>query len=677
MPIPKQRTKRVSELKVDRKDQVARDLESLKGKYFQLVTNAESALEAENPSPRQLKRFSQNYMKDRVVTTVEELFDCLEKFCFLDYALLESIISLLLKESQSVVCDLSDYIKQLSLFKKSTTLSEFVKSIEKAHTSLTTKGTGVCTVTIRLVGGWLEKTMEDLDRLLVEIFQDKTSILAHLKIVRGSVVIKYLAPHSETDSLIKLAQAIDSWIMLQFGVCELLIGRTVVVRDPPAHFSFESSLLNAVLTNEIKLLTFLLDIKTDPNANDVEGSALIYGCVYNRDEAVRLLLKANADPNFEFKKGVTALCIAIERRRSVIVRMLLHANANPDVQREYDGTSPLYVAAEKGFSDMVSILLKANANPNLQVDYGATALFVASQNGHTSTVRALLQADANPNIPKNNGVTPLFMAARYGHFDVVNCLLQANANPNLQKDSNGTTPLYLAAQDGRSDIVRILLKSKADPNLKKNDGTTPIFMASQFNHIDTVRILLRAKANPDLQRDDGASPLYIATYFRCTAIVGVLLHANANPNLQSVSGVTPLFMAAQDGRSDIVYMLLIAKTNPNLPNEVGITPIFMASQLGHTNTVNILLHANANPNLRKSDGTTPIFMASQFGHSDKSMFFSNLKLILTFRDMMVLTFSQCKEDCICKIALTFEVRIGFGYLQEAYRQCQSVHPGLP
>ena len=49
MPIPKQRTKRVSELKVDRKDQVARDLESLKGKYFQLVTNAESALEAENP----------------------------------------------------------------------------------------------------------------------------------------------------------------------------------------------------------------------------------------------------------------------------------------------------------------------------------------------------------------------------------------------------------------------------------------------------------------------------------------------------------------------------------------------------------------------------------------------------------------------------------------------------
>ena len=72
-------------------------------------------------------------MKDRVVTTVEELFDCLEKFCFLDYALLESIISLLLKESQSVVCDLSDYIKQLSLFKKSTTLSEFVKSIEKAQ----------------------------------------------------------------------------------------------------------------------------------------------------------------------------------------------------------------------------------------------------------------------------------------------------------------------------------------------------------------------------------------------------------------------------------------------------------------------------------------------------------------------------------------------------------------
>ena len=169
-PVIEQATHRMSELKLDRKDQVSKEVEDLEKKYFQLVRNTETSLEAANPSPRQLKRFSQMYMTDQVVTTVEELFDCLVPFCFLDYALLEIIISVLLKEPQSVVGDLDDYTQQLSKFKNSTTLNEFVESIEKAHTSLATKeGTGVFTVTLRLVGGWLDKTMEDLEKLLRDI----------------------------------------------------------------------------------------------------------------------------------------------------------------------------------------------------------------------------------------------------------------------------------------------------------------------------------------------------------------------------------------------------------------------------------------------------------------------------------------------------------------------------
>ena len=76
------------ELKVDRKDLVARELERLKEAHLRLKMRAESALESVNPSPRQLKRFSQEYMSSYYI---EELFDCLEEFCFLDYALLKNI----------------------------------------------------------------------------------------------------------------------------------------------------------------------------------------------------------------------------------------------------------------------------------------------------------------------------------------------------------------------------------------------------------------------------------------------------------------------------------------------------------------------------------------------------------------------------------------------------------
>ena len=47
-------------------------LKICKGEYFQLVTNAESALEAANPSPTKTEENLMVVLKDRIVTTVEE-----------------------------------------------------------------------------------------------------------------------------------------------------------------------------------------------------------------------------------------------------------------------------------------------------------------------------------------------------------------------------------------------------------------------------------------------------------------------------------------------------------------------------------------------------------------------------------------------------------------------------
>ena len=528
-------------LKVDRKDQVARELDSLKEDYIRLVMSAESALETANPSPRQLKRFSQSYMSDRVVTTVEELFDCLGELSFLDYALLEHTISMFLKEAQPVVSDLNDYIQQLTNFKKSTTLNEFMEAIENAQKSK--EGTGTCKVTLRLVGGWLTKTMEDLDKLLKEIFQDKSSILAHLTIVRGSVIVSYLAPQSEADSLLKLAQA-KLLFVAQVGVCDLLIGHTVAIitQNERTNFSFESSLIEAVENNNINLLTFLLHISTSPDAtSDNNGwTALMKGSYYGHHRAVSILLQANANPNLQRNDGVT----------------------------------PLSIATQNGHSDTVSILLQANANPNLQRNDGVTPLSIAAQNGHSDTVSILLQANANPNLQRNDGVTPLSIAAQNGYSDTVSILLQANANPNLQAD-DGATPLCIAAQNGHSDTVSILLQANANPNLQRNDGVTPLSIATQNGHSDTVSILLQANANPNLQRNDGVTPLSIAAQNGYSDTVSILLQANANPNLPKKNGVTPLYMAAQNGHSDTVSILLQANANPNLPKKNGVTPLYM------------------------------------------------------------------------------------------------------
>ena len=170
---------------LDRRDAIVRRMEYITQTYLKLVTAAELALENQNPSSREIKSFSRFYMVVEV-DTVADLFDQLKPFYFVDYAILEKIISFFLTHDQLVVSKLNDYIQQLEEFKSSTIVQQFMESIETAQQPLTTSETPrTCTVTLRLVGGWLEKTVIDLDKLLKVLFQDKSSVLTHLRIVRG------------------------------------------------------------------------------------------------------------------------------------------------------------------------------------------------------------------------------------------------------------------------------------------------------------------------------------------------------------------------------------------------------------------------------------------------------------------------------------------------------------
>ena len=452
---------------------------------------------------------------------MKELFHLIQPFCFLDYSLLETAITFLIDPAHKVVGDLSEYVEQLTKFKKSTTIKYFMQSIENAQKSLTTRQeTVACTVTLRLVGGWLTKTMDDLDKLLKEIFQDKSSVLAHIRIIKGSIIVTYLAPQSEADSLVKLAQTKLSF-MPQVGVCGLDIGQRTVISEVTHDFSFQSSLIKAVVDDNINLLTFLININISPDATDDKGlTALLNGSYYGRDKAVSILLQANA---------------------------------NPDLRTD-NGTTPLFEAAQKGHSDIVSILLQANANSNIQRDDCTTPLFVAAQNGHSDIVSILLQANANSNIQSDDGTTPLFMAALNGHSDIVSILLQAKANPNLQRD-DCTTPLFMAAQKGYSDIVSALLQATANPNIQRDNGTTALMTACYKSYPKIVQLLLTSGADPNLQHSNGSTALMLACHSGCLDSTELLLISGADPSIVGPQGLTALDMAASSGHDDIVDLI--------------------------------------------------------------------------------------------------------------------------
>ena len=179
-------------LTVHKRDPIVKELASLSLNYHKLFLKAESAVMAAKPSPHQLKRFFRMYLPDEMAqTTVEGLFHCLEGYPFLNYSLLELVILLFLKELDD---DVKVYTQQLTDFETSTTMIEFMESIENAHKP----DEGIaCTVILCLGGGeWIQKAVDELKVLLNWMFQNKTAILAYIKIMINGVTIEDISTQS-------------------------------------------------------------------------------------------------------------------------------------------------------------------------------------------------------------------------------------------------------------------------------------------------------------------------------------------------------------------------------------------------------------------------------------------------------------------------------------------------
>ena len=598
--IASEDSKPMKVMEVSREDVVVRELEETEEKYLKLIVDTESAMEDINPSKVQLRRFSGFYTGVRV-TTVEELFNHLEQSCFLDYTLLQKIISFFLKKrAQFIVDDLGTYIEDLKNFKTSITMREFLENIEKAQNPLTTTNGGMetCTVVLHLVGGWLEKTMNDLDKLLKELFQNKRSVLSHIQIVKGSIIVTYSAPQCEAKSLMNLVLRASLPLRL-VGVCGLTVAGIVVLATENEPFSFEFSLFEAIGMDKTNLLSFLLNINTTPDAT---------------------------------MDKVTALCAAIRSGNHKAVQILLQAGANPDLYGNDRRMTPLFIATGSQNHNAIEFLLKANADPNLQDGEGRTPLHLSSYLGNSRIVDHLLKFNSNPNLQSRYGATALYLACFKGHFDVASSLLRANANPNLATN-DGLTPLNIASYEGKSNIVRILLDANADPNIATLDGTAPLHIATKHGHFDIVNLLLSANADNNHHSDKTVTPLMFACWNNRTEIARLLLSRGVDPNIQHSKGnITALMCACLSGCLDSVELLLMYGADPSVvttPPAPQRTALQLAANEGHEDIVHLIQAVE----LSQSSTTLPILTVKEIVASTKIGGISNFKTI--FENMLV------------------------------------------
>jgi ankyrin repeat protein len=220
-------------------------------------------------------------------------------------------------------------------------------------------------------------------------------------------------------------------------------------------------------------------------------------------------------------EGHTApLLVAVAAHREQAVRVLLDAHADPEV-RDAAGRTPLMLAAESGQADVAGQLLSHLARMDPADKQGRTALWYASASGSTEIVAALLTQKSTLDAADALGFTPLCIASARGHLTVVDSLLKAGANANVATE-NKSTPLMLAAQAGHADVLARLLAAGARIDGQNRYGDTALIVAVRAAQVDTVRELLAAGASDNLRNADRVSALDVANALTLPKITALL-----------------------------------------------------------------------------------------------------------------------------------------------------------
>jgi ankyrin repeat protein len=267
---------------------------------------------------------------------------------------------------------------------------------------------------------------------------------------------------------------------------------------------------------------FTRALRENPKSVNGKGQGgwtpIMYAALYGDEEAVRLLLAQDANPNAQNDGGGTALMYAIDDVEKT--RRLLDGGADANARSGEGRTALLIAVGRAGSNAVVKLLLEkgARASERLAEGRGALALAVAARDA--SLLQLLLDhgADRKP-LPLSNALLAgcktcfdlllelagpgdlngaLTAAVRVGDLHVTKILLERGAQP----DPNILQTVALSASAIPVETIQSLMGKGAIIDGKTSAGGTLLDLAKRQGDTTTlVDALSRAGV-----RDEGAAP---------------------------------------------------------------------------------------------------------------------------------------------------------------------------
>ncbi len=260
------------------------------------------------------------------------------------------------------------------------------------------------------------------------------------------------------------------------------------------------SLYHAAEHQDVRCLQLILDAKPDPE----KVSYCLGRCLdFENPAAVRLFLKAGADPNFvppHGGGGSTRLHGAIQNGRSgEVIRLLIEAGADWR-RRSHDGMTPYRLAIRTGHREAAALMESLGADPE---EVTVTDRFVGACLAGDSE-RALEIRNANPQIASSMRYTDLAIvsvAAYLRRPESVRLMISLGF-PIDAIGSQGMSALHWAGWGGDAELARFLIGQGANLELKNGYGGTvlgctvwaAIHREVETDYAPVVRLLLESGA---------------------------------------------------------------------------------------------------------------------------------------------------------------------------------------
>lgn len=342
----------------------------------------------------------------------------------------------------------------------------------------------------------------------------------------------------------------------------------------------------------IEVMEYLIKRGSEINRyGDYSETPLFEACKGNQIEAVKLLLKHNADVNLKYghvEDGGAPLHMAAKNGNVEIMKLLIAKGAEIDSEA-YSKVTPLHYALKGGHFEAAALLIEHGADPLKERDWDSiNTVYYASEGGSVEAMKLLLSKGASLNMKTQRGVTPIIAAADKGHTAMVEFLISQGVDVN-DFDEYNTTALYMAADRGHEDMVRILLAAGAK-SFKLFKYYSPSFIAAQNGHTEILKLTLDSL--PEDLKDidflgDSRTALCMASQNGRTESVKVLLQYGASVHVKC-GGAAPIWHAIREQRVEIVKILLNAGGAKELTNKEKEIYFERAKEKGNADIIKFL-----------------------------------------------------------------------------------------